>query len=210
MPEKIVLVGGGGHCKVVISVLKESGNFEIVGISDLKGNLEKEILGIPVKFTDDDLPFLFKEGVKNALVTIGSVGNPEKRVKLFEYLKSIGFKLPVVISKHAIVKENVTIEEGTIVMPGAIINPGTKIGKNVIINTGSIIEHDCVIGDHVHVAPGAVLSGGVIVDSETHIGAGAVIIQNIRIGKKTIIGAGAVVVRDIPDMVVAKGVPARY
>ncbi len=210
MKPKIVLVGGGGHCKVVASIFKEKDEFEIVGISDLGDNVGKTVLGIPVKYTDFQLKNLYDSGVKSAIVTLGSVGDPEKRVRLFKLLKETGFNLPVVISKYAIVSEDVKIGEGTVIMPGVIINPGTVIGKNVIINTGSIIEHDCVIGDHVHIAPGVVLSGGVKIGCCSHIGTGAIVIQNISIGKNAIIGAGAVVVRNIPDGVVAKGVPARW
>jgi len=210
MREKIVLVGGGGHCKVVISIFRESEQYEIVGISDIKENLGKEILGVPVRFTDDDLPSLYKGGVRNAVVTIGSVGSPKKRIELFEYLRSIGFKLPTITSNNAIISNEVFIDEGTVVMPGVVINPGAKIGRNCIINTGSIIEHDCVVGDHVHIAPGVTLSGGVVIEAEAHIGTGATVIQGIEIGKGSIIGAGAVVVKDIPSGVVAKGVPAKW
>ena len=210
MREKIVLVGGGGHCKVVISVLKRLNTFDIVGISDIPERLGKEILGVPIKFTDDDLERLFRDGVKYAFITVGSVGNPRKRVELFNMIKEIGFEVPVIISQHALVSEDVVIGEGTIIMPGAIVNPGAKIGKNAIINTGAIIEHDVLVCDHTHIAPGVVLSGGVKVGCCSHIGTGASVIQEIEIGKNVIIGAGAVVTKNIPDGVIAKGVPARW
>ena len=206
----IILVGGGGHCKVVISVLRDIEEYEIVGISDIEENLGKEILGVPIGYTDDQLERLRRKGVEYALVTVGSVGDPSKRVNLFHYLKSLGFTLPIVVSPKAVVSEDVELGEGTVVLPGAIINPGAKIGKNAIVNTGAIVEHDCVIGDHTHIAPGAVLSGNVYVGCCSHVGAGANVIQNIKIGAHTIVGAGAVVVKDIPSNVVAKGVPARW
>jgi len=208
--EKIILVGGGGHCKVVVSIILENGNYEIIGISDLKNKLGKEILGIKINYTDDQLRKIYENGIKNAFVTIGSVGNPALRIKLFKELKEIGFNLPVIISKYAIISKDVSIGEGTVIMPGVIINPGVKIGRNCIINTGSIIEHDCMIGDHVHIAPGVALSGGITVENETHIGTGATVIQGVKIGEKSIIGAGAVVVKDIPSGVTARGIPAKW
>jgi len=205
----IVLVGGGGHCKVVISIIKKLDTFNIPGISDLKENLGKEVLGIMTKYTDDQLEELHDKGIKYAFVTLGSVGNPDNRIRLFEMLKQIGFEIPVIISKDATVDESVEIEEGTVIMPGAIINPGTKIGKNCIINTGAIIDHDCMIGDHVHIAPGVTLSGSVKIGTGSHIGTGASVIHGIEIGSRVIVGAGSVVVNTIQDNKKVMGVPAR-
>ncbi len=205
----IVLVGGGGHCKVVISIIKKLDRFNITGISDLEENLGKEVLGIKTKYTDDQMAELHEKGTKYALVTLGSIGNPDSRIRLFEMLKQIGFEIPVIISQDAIVDESVETEEGTVIMPGAIINPGTKIGKNCIINTGVIIDHDCMIGDHVHIAPGVTLSGSVKIGSSSHIGTGASVIHAIEIGSRVIVGAGSVVVNTIQDNKKVMGVPAR-
>jgi len=139
--------------------LKSLRNLNITGISDLKENLGKKVLGVKTRYTDDQLEELHDKGIKYALVTLGSVGNPDNRIRLFEMLKQIGFEIPVIISKDAIVDESVQIDEGTVIIPGAIINPGTKIGKNCIVNTGAIIDHDCTIIDNVHIAPGVMLSG---------------------------------------------------
>lgn len=205
----IVLVGGGGHCKVVISIIKKLDTFNITGISDPKENLGKEVLGIETRYTDDQLKELHDKGIKYAFVTLGSVGNPDNRIRLFEMLKQTGFEIPVIISKDAMVDESVEIEEGTVIMPGAIINPGTKIGKNCIINTGAIIDHDCTIGDHVHIAPGVTLSGSVKIGTGSHIGTGASVIHGIEIGSRVIVGAGSVVVNTIQDNKKVVGVPAR-
>ena len=205
----IVLVGGGGHCKVVISIIKKLDTFNITGISDLKEYLGKEVLGIETRYTDDQLEELHDKGIKYALVTLGSVGDPDNRIRLFGMLKQIGFEIPVIISKDAIVDESVEIDEGTVIMPGVIINPGTKIGKNCIINTGAIIDHDCMIGDHVHIAPGVTLSGSVKIGSSSHIGTGASVIHGIEIGCRVIVGAGSVVVNTIQDNKKVMGVPAR-
>ncbi len=207
---KLILVGGGGHCTVVLSILRKLSSYEIVGIADTTEKRNTALLGIPVNYTDTDLEKVFKyDGVKRAFITLGSVGSSEKRRQLFELVKGIGFAVPTIVSPDSILSEEVTIGEGTIIMPGAIINSGSIIGSNCIINTGAIIDHDCSIGDHVHLAPGVTLSGGVTIRNSVHIGAGATIIQSVSIGENTIVGAGAVVVKALPQNVVVAGVPAR-
>lgn len=207
--EKIILVGGGGHCKVVASIIIENNKYEIIGISDLKTEIGKEILGIKINYTDEQLEKLYKNGIKNAFVTVGSVGNPELRIKLFNKIKNIGFNIPIIVSRNAIISTNVVIGEGTVIMPGVIINPGVKIGKNCIINTGAIIEHDCIIEDNVHIAPGVTLSGGIKIGKNSHIGTGASIIQNVNIGENVIVGAGSVVIKNVMDNIKIYGVPAK-
>lgn len=208
MKEKVVLVGGGGNCKVVIDVLRQNDTYEIFGITDVDGG-GRVILGIPVIGTDEVLGELYHQGIRHGLITLGSVGNNGPRIRLFNKLKALGFHLINAIHPKAILGEGLVLGEGNMVMAGSMINPCVIIGNNCIINTGSIIEHDCIIGDHVHIAPGAKLSGGVKVGSGAHVGLGANIIQGISIGAHAIIGAGAVVTKDVPDCCVAVGVPAK-
>lgn len=195
--ERIVLVGGGGHAKVIIDAVRGSKDFGIYGIIDPALKIRTSVLGIQVKGPDDILPQIFRNGIKCAFIGIGSVGNCSVRKKIYTMLKGIGFKLPYIVHPKAIVAEGVSIEEGAFVAAGAVINPGVKIGKNVIINTSSSVDHDCAIGDFVHIAPGAILSGGVKVGDEAHIGTGANIIQGITIGKKAFIGAGSIITSDV-------------
>jgi len=206
--KKIVLIGGGGHCKVVISILKKLDNFEIAGIVDINkaGSL---ISGIKIIGTDDDLKDIYKSGIQNALITVGSTKDNIKRYRLFNMAREIGYKFPVIISPEAIVDESVKIDEGTVIMPGSIINIDSFIGKNCIVNTGAIIEHDCKIGNHCHIAPGVHISGAVNIGELNFLGIGVTIIQEIKIGKNVTIGAGSVVIKDIPNNVIAVGNPAK-
>ncbi len=206
--KKIVLIGGGGHCKVVISILKKLDNFKIAGIVD---NYKAKSLISEIKIigTDDDLRDIYKSDIQYALITVGSTKDNTKRYRLFNMAKEIGYKFPVIISPEAIVDEIVKIDEGTVIMPGSIINIDSSIGKNCIINTGSIIEHDCKIGNHCHIAPGVHISGEANIGGLTFIGIGATIIQEITIGKNVTIGAGSVVIKDIPDNIIAVGNPAK-
>ena len=206
---KIVLIGGGGHCKVVISILKKLNKFEIYGISDTKQNIGKTLLGVKINSLDSNLPKLLNLGVEFAFLTIGNVDVSNKRKELFTKIKKIDFKVPVIISKDATVDETVKIGDGTVIMPGVIINVDTIIGKNCIINTGTTIDHDCIIGDHVHIAPGVNLSGQVKIGDGTMLGIGSKVIQNITVGKSSLIGAGSIVVKNIPNNVKVSGVPAK-
>ncbi|HHU17969.1 MAG TPA: acetyltransferase [Clostridiales bacterium] len=206
--KKIVLVGGGGHCKVIIDIIRSIAEYEITGITG-KHNIGQGILGIPVIGDDEILKDLRNNGVDYAFICIGAIDNIQTREKIYYRLKEIGFKIPVLIHRHAIVSPYASIEEGTCVMPGAVVNPSAYIGKNCIINTSSVIEHDCVIEDNTHISPKSVLGGGVKVGKNSHIGIGSTIIQGIKIGNNVTIGAGAVVIDDIPDNSIAVGVPAR-
>lgn len=197
--ERIVLIGGGGHAKVVINAIREAKNFEIYGIIDPALKRGESVLDVEVKGADDILPQILRKGVRCAFISVGSIGNCEPRKRIYDNLKKLGLQLPVVIHPKAVVASDVELGGGTFVAAGAIINPGTRIGKNVIVNTASSIDHDCVIGDFVHIAPGATLSGGVKVGEETHIGTGASLVQYINIGRRCMVAAGSTVRRDIAD-----------
>jgi UDP-perosamine 4-acetyltransferase len=199
MKKKIVLVGGGGHCKVVMDAIKNFQKFSIYGIVDKNLPMGKLIGGVKVIGADDMLPKLFEKGIRNAFISIGSIDNCEVRKKIYAQLKKNKFQLPIVIHPKSIVAKGVEFGEGTFVAAGAVINPSVKIGNNVIINTSSSIDHDCKIGDFVHIAPGVTLCGSVTVGDETHIGVGANIVQNVKIGKRCIVGAGTTVRYDLKD-----------
>lgn len=172
MKEKIVLIGGGGHCHSVIDVIEQTNQYEIIGIIDAKENIGKKVLGYEIIACDDDLETVFKT-CKNAVIAIGQIRSNTIRVKLFYKLKQIGFKLPVVISPIAYVSKHSFIDEGTVVMHHALINANAKIGKNCIINTKALIEHDCTVEDNCHISTASVLNGGVVVKENTFFGSNA-------------------------------------
>ena len=206
--QKIVLVGAGGHSKILIDIIKHS--YEIVGMTDVdQAKHGGKFYGVDVLGNDDLLIDIYSKGIRNALVSIGSVGSCSLREKVCAYVKAIGFDMVNAISKNTIISDSVAMGYGNAIMDCAIIHADTTIGNNVIINTGSVIEHDCIIEDFVHIAPRAVISGGVFIGRGTHIGVGASVIQGISIEKNCIIGSGAVVVRDIPDNSLCVGVPAK-
>jgi UDP-perosamine 4-acetyltransferase len=208
--EKIVVLGGGGHARVLISLIRVVARYEITGILDSGLKREAMVHGISVLGGDDLLSRQIKEGITLACIGVGSVGDNSKKISLYKTVKEVGFSVPYLIHPQAIVTENeVNISEGVQVMAGAIIQAGSLIMENTIINTGAIVEHDCVIGKHVHICSGAVISGEVIINNSAFIGAGATIIQGIKIGNNAVVAAGAVVINDVPENVTVKGVPAK-
>ena len=207
--EKIVLVGAGGHCKVIIDIIKSASKYDIIGVTDKACVDEKFVLDIPIIGDDSILEELYNSGVKNAFVCVGALRNISIRDTIYNKLLDIGFNIPVLIHKDAIVSPYATIAFGTCVMPGAIVNPGVVIEENCIINTGVVIEHDCNLQRNTHISPRACLAGAVSIGRNTHVGMGSSIIQTVHIGSNVIIGAGAVVIENIVDNVVAVGVPSK-
>lgn len=204
----VIILGAGGHAKVLIEALLQSGNL-IAGIVDPDPKLAGvEIFGVPVLGGDDvvnDLPPSEIQLVNG----LGSVGLPFKRQQIFERFKGMGYKFATVVHPSAVVASDVELGEGVQIMAGVVIQPGCRIGINSIINTSASVDHDCIVGDHVHISPGVTLSGGVSVEAGSHIGTGATVIQGISIGSGCLIAAGAVVIKDIADGAMVRGVPAR-
>ena len=198
--DKIILIGGGGHCYSCIDVIEQEGKYQIAGIVDVPDKLRQKILGYEIIATDDDLPQLGNE-YENFLITMGQIKSPEKRIRLFQTLKNLGVKLPVVISPLAYVSKHAEIGDGTIIMHHALINAGAKIGSNCIINTKALIEHDAIIGEHCHIATCAIINGGVKVGPGTFFGSNAVCKEYIEIGENAVIGCGAKIIKDIPPQI---------
>jgi len=205
--EKIVIIGGGGHAKVLISIIKKSLQFELAGYVDI--NDQGEILGAQYLGDDNKLNEIFSQGIKNAAIGIGQVQVTQRRHEVVDRVREVGFKFPVIVSKDAIVNEDVLVEEGSQLFDGAVINSGTRIGNFSIINTKATVEHDCTVGDYCHIATSAVLSGGVEVGDFSMIGSNAVIVQYKKIAQHTLIGSGGVVTKDIKEPGKYVGNPVR-
>jgi len=169
MMQKILLIGGGGHCRSVIDVIEQSGCYSIAGIIDRPTEVGKEILGYRVIGCDDDLEALHQH-YTHAVVTVGQVRSNAIRVRLFEKLKKIGYLLPVIVSPLAYCSKHAEVGEGSVVMHHALINAGAKVGVNCIINTKALLEHDVEVGAHAHVSTATVLNGGVKIAPHTFVG----------------------------------------
>ncbi|MBR5422082.1 MAG: acetyltransferase [Lachnospiraceae bacterium] len=204
--KKILLLGGGGHCRSVYDSVLAMKEYDEIGIVLENGASvsSPEVVG-----TDADLPALREKGWGFAVVTVGSVGDVTIRRRLFHTAKQLGFLLPVIVDPTAVIASDARLGEGCYIAKRAVVNAGAGIGSCVIINTGAVIEHGCMVGDYAHISSGAVLSGEVSIGEGAHIGAGSVVRQQIRVGDGTLIGIGSAVVKDIPDFVTAYGNPCR-
>ena len=206
---RVVGIGAGGHAKVVIDILRLMGGYEIVGLLDADKDLwGTEVLGVRVLGDDSLLPQLYEQGIRDAFIGVGTVGNPRPRIDIYDLARQQGFRIVSAIHPKAVIAPSAEIGHDPTVMAGAVINPDARLGDNVIVNTAAVVEHDCVIGYHVHIATGAVLAGTVTVGQGAHVGAGASVRQGITIGERAVVGAGAVVVRDVPAGTTVVGVPA--
>ncbi|AZI66620.1 acetyltransferase [Kaistella daneshvariae] len=196
--EKVTIIGGGGHAKVLIDCLEQENKFHIENIVD-DNPPALNILGFEIKFRDP----LENYAGKKCLIAIG---NAAIRRRIAQSLRA---DFVTTIHPSAIISPHATLGSGNQILAGTIINASAIVGNHCILNTGAIVEHDCRIGDFVHVSPRASMGGNVSIGEGTHIGIGATIIQNIHIGKNVIIGGGAVVISDIPDNCTAVGIPAK-
>ena len=190
---KIVLIGGGGHCKSVIDVIEQEGLFEIAGIVDKSELLGSAFLGYPIIGNDDDLATLAKR-YKYALITVGQIKSSLLRVRLFNLATKAGFTLASIVSPNAYVSKYASIGNGVVIMHHAIVNAKASVGNNCIINSKALIEHDCQIFEHCHISTNATINGGVTVESGSFVGSGVITKELITIGKNNFIKAGSLVI----------------
>jgi len=202
---RIILIGGGGHCKAVIDVVRSSNEFQIAGIVDLE---PVSIGDIPYLGNDDILHELVL-GVQSFHIAFAGIGSAKRREQLVEEIRKFGGNFPVITAASAIVSDSATLGEGTIVMHNAVVNADSKVGSHNILNTGSLVEHDCEMGNFNHLSTCSVMNGTCKVGDRNFIGSNATLVNNISIGSENIIGAGAVVVENVLNRQKMVGVPAR-
>lgn len=193
MNKSFVIIGAGGHAKVIIEIIEEMGE-RVTYIFDTNP-LITILLGY--KVTDQliyDAP---------VIIAIGD-NKIRKRIAGNDLLE-----FGIAIHPKTSISTRSKILEGTVIMSGVSINSDAQIGKHCIINTNASIDHDCRLGDFIHISPNAALGGNVTVGEGTHIGIGATVTQGIQIGKWAIIGAGSVIIEDVPDYAVVVGVPGK-
>lgn len=188
-----IILGAGGHAKVVASLIKLSRNYELLSLIDVNSEKCSEFYsGTPI-FGRSTLDSLIDQRL-NFFLALGSIF---ERKKWWDYLKGHGSDTPNLISPYAIIDETALLGDGNIVASRSFVGPNVSIGDNNLLNTGSILEHDCIVGNHNHVAPAATLCGRVLIKNQCWIGAGATVIQNISIEDNVVVGAGSIVTRDL-------------
>jgi len=208
MSKPVIIIGAGGHGKVVADALAAMGR-------DIRGFLDADaarwgntVNGIQVLGDDGMLDPRDSEEVELAN-GVGSARSMEMRKAVFERSRAMGFRFVTVVHPSAVVSPSAQIREGAQIMAGAVVQPDAVIGEDTVLNNGAIVDHGCLIGAHCHVAPGCALSGNVTIGDASHIGVGATVKQGVRLGSGTLVGAGAVVILDHEGGTALTGVPAK-
>ncbi len=208
MSKKIVIIGAGGHAKVIADIIlqniKHGADLELKGFLDdsyvedeCKAYFGKPVIGKLEKISE----------LKDEAEFVIGIGSNDIRKKISEKYPDLSYFTS--IHPTAIIGEMVEIKQGTVIMAGVIVNPYTNIGEHCIINSGAVVEHDCSIGNHVHISPNAGLAGGVEVGDCSWVGMGSSFIQGVKIGGNVITGAGSVVIKDLAKPGIYVGVPAK-
>ncbi len=191
----VIILGAGGHAKVVAEALRKSHNMVIGCLApDTVPGSERcgtVVLG-STKVHEDYPP-------DNVVLAngIGAMPGNKARWREAARMRELGYKFINVIHPAAVIAEDVTLAEGVQIMAGVVIQPGVDVGLDSIINTGVLLDHDCIIGPNCHIAPGVVCSGGVSIDSDVYVGTGSAIIQGISVGQGSVVAAGSVVFKDL-------------
>lgn len=203
MPDKVVILGGGGHAAVVESALSQTGCSVAAVLDDSLPTgtkiIEAEVSGKISQLSE------FKGGSDQVHIAIGS---NEARLTLARFARKEGFQLKTIVHPTAFVDPSAKLGEGVFVAAGAFIGPRAEIGDGVIINTHASVDHDCKVGEYSHICPGTILAGAVAVGPLTTVGAGSVVKPLVKIGANDLIGSGSVVVKNIGNNTVSYGNPA--
>jgi len=200
-----LILGAGGHGKVVADILLLRGIRVLGFLDDQPGHWGSTRLDLPVLGSIDSYAEYGAEGL-----ALG-IGDTSARRRLVQRLGPACHALWVeAIHPRAVVAASARLGIGATVAAGAVINPDAELGDHVIVNTGATVDHDCVIGAYVHIAPGAHLAGGVRAEDGVLVGIGANVLPGCVIGRWSVIGGGSTVIQDVPAHVTAIGAPARW
>jgi len=200
MESMLVIVGAGGHAKVVIATARSAGWTQLTLVDHASALWGGSVLGIPISGGVDEA---LADSSAQVVLAIGSNAG---RLKLAQAARC---RFMTLVHRSAIVDPSVELGPGTVVFAGCVIQPDTKIGAHGIVNTGASIDHDCTLGIGVHVAPGACLAGNVELGDRVFVGIGAALIPGIRVGRDSVVGAGATVVKNVEPGTTVIGTPAR-
>ncbi|WP_394218330.1 acetyltransferase [Halobacillus trueperi] len=200
----VLLIGDGGHSKVIQDIIQSEGKHRVIGLLDDKyerGSIRNNVFVGPVDS-------IFERLQENVGIIL-AIGNNGVRKKLVERLQIHPSQFVTVIHPSAIVSPSASIGRGTVVMPKVVVNANAVVNDHCILNTGSTVEHDCFVDRFAHLSPASTLTGQVYIEEGVNIGAAATVIPGLKIGSWSVIGAGATVIEDITANQTAVGCPAK-
>lgn len=207
-PRRVLILGAGGHGRVVLDILLETGDHQIVGFLDSNDAIHgRRVDGFPVLGDPQELTYLAQAHDVDAVII--AIGDNGTRRRLAREVEAAGLELVSAIHPSATLARNATLGRNVVVAAGTVVCAHTQIGDSVILNTGCIVDHQTMIGEGSHICPGVRLAGRVKVESGAFIGIGATVVPRVTIGCEAIVGAGAVVIDDVPSMATVVGIPAR-
>jgi sugar O-acyltransferase (sialic acid O-acetyltransferase NeuD family) len=208
---RIVVIGGSDQGRQVLDAIIARGRDTVVGVLDRALARGELVAGVPVLGSDDELASCAADvGADQFVVAIGD--NATRGAVLercADAVAHLGLEPATVVHPSAVVANDATVGPGSILLAGCVVGNGTRVGRGALLGIRSSIDHDGVLGDHASLGPGATTGGTVRIGSTTAVGLGADVIHGVTIGSDTVVGAGALVLHDLPDRVVAYGVPAR-
>jgi sugar O-acyltransferase (sialic acid O-acetyltransferase NeuD family) len=207
---RVFMWGAADQARVNAYILRELGCELVALVDDTPGHVSP-IANVPLFRGYTELEPWLKEQDAATLGFVVPICAPyaHARLRIHDLLVGSGFSPVSLVDPSAKICASASIGPGLQVMPDVIVHAEAVIGRQCLLNTRCLIEHDCVLEDGVEIAPGVTLAGRVHIGTNSWIGTGASVRPRIRIGRNVIVGAGAVVVSDIPDSVVAVGVPAK-
>lgn len=200
----VIIIGGGKHTRALIDIIEQSKTYNIVGIVYTHQPPSPNFINYPVLGGTNDLEKIYEQICDSAVIGFGGIEKPGERIKVYEKLKKIGFRLPNIIHPKSTIEPTAQIGEGNQIFAGAIIGSYANIGNICIINSNAVVSHDCVLHDNVHVTPGAVLGGSVRVGKNTIVGMNASVYYGVEIGTNCILTNGANVFKNIQDNEIVK------
>lgn len=204
----VIIIGAGGHGRVVLDILLQEGRHQIAGFLDSNDAIHgRRIDGIPVVGHIDDLERLIPENrIEGVVVAIGDNG---ARRGVARQVDQLGLQLINAVHPSATLAHNATLGRNVVVSAGVVVCAHCQIGDSVILNTGCIIDHQTMVGEGCHICPGVRIAGRVKIESGAFVGIGATVVPRTTIGYESIVGAGTVIIEDVPPMATVVGVPGR-
>ena len=206
---RVIVVGGSDQGRQVIDALRAGGVHTAVGVLDRALAPGDAVVGVPVLGADENLAGCAADVGADAFVV--AIGDNATRAAVLRRAsaEAPGLDVATIVHPSAVVADDAAVGPGSILLAGCVVGNGTRVGRGALLGIRSSIDHDGVLGDHASLGPGATTGGTVRIGATTAIGLGANVIHGITIGADTVVGAGALVLHDLPDRVVAYGVPAR-